>query len=283
MQDPDESLNAENIKRNLATCYVGQNVVCFASTDSTNRVAKELARNGAAEGTLVIADSQTGGRGRLNRQWLAPAGSSLLMSVIFRPQLTPLQTMRVTMVCSLAIAEAIEELTALRVQLKWPNDIVIGGRKLAGILCELGLQANQLDFVVVGMGVNVNLDFQDELQQYPADNAPDTAQASLRSLPARSTSLSQELGQPLARLHLLHTLLPRIERRYDRLKAGWIPNDEWKQRLETLHHVVTVTSDQQHITGQAEDVDADGALLLRLPDGSVTRILAGDVTLRTSV
>lgn len=283
MQDPDESLNAENIKRNLATCYVGQNVVCFASTDSTNRVAKELARNGAAEGTLVIADSQTGGRGRLNRQWLAPAGSSLLMSVIFRPQLTPLQTMRVTMVCSLAIADAIEELTALRVQLKWPNDIVIGGRKLAGILCELGLQANQLDFVVVGMGVNVNLDFQDELQQYPADNAPDTAQASLRSLPARSTSLSQELGQPLARLHLLRTLLPRIERRYDRLKAGWVPNDEWKQRLETLHRVVTVTNDQQRITGQAEDVDADGALLLRLPDGSVTRILAGDVTLRTSV
>ncbi len=283
MQDPGESLNAENIKRNLATCYVGQNVVCFASTDSTNRVAKELARNGAAEGTLVIADSQTGGRGRLNRQWLAPAGSSLLMSVIFRPQLTPLQTMRVTMVCSLAIADAIEDLTALRVQLKWPNDIVIGGRKLAGILCELGLQANQLDFVVVGMGVNVNLDFQDELQQYPADNAPDTAQASLRSLPARSTSLSQELGQPLARLHLLRTLLPRIERRYDRLKAGWVPNDEWKQRLETLHRVVTVTNDQQRITGQAEDVDADGALLLRLPDGSVTRILAGDVTLRTSV
>ncbi len=283
MQDPGESLNAENIKRNLATCYVGQNVVCFASTDSTNRVAKELARNGAAEGTLVIADSQTGGRGRLNRQWLAPAGSSLLMSLVFRPRLTPLQTARVTMVCSLAIADAIEELTALRVQLKWPNDVVIGGRKLAGILCELGLQANQLDFVVVGMGVNVNLDFQDELQQYPADNAPDTAQASLRSLPARSTSLSQELGQPLARLHLLHTLLPRIERRYDRLKAGWIPNDEWKQRLETLHRVVTVSSDQQRITGQAEDVDADGALLLRLPDGSVTRILAGDVTLRTSV
>lgn len=205
------------------------------------------------------------------------------MSIVLRPPLTPLQTARATMICSLAIADTIEEMTSLRVQIKWPNDIVIGGRKAGGILSEMSLRASQLEFVIVGIGLNVNLDFRDQLRQYPADVAPDTSHASLRTLSTRSTSLSLELGHPVSRLGLLQALLLRLENRYDSLKSGLVPNNEWKQRLETIGRMVTVTGDARPISGRAEDVDEDGALILRLPDGRLTRILAGDVTLRTSV
>ena len=153
--------NVGNICSNLRTKFIGRNVSYFESVDSTNRVAKEMAKDGAPEGTLVIADSQTAGRGRLNRQWLAPPGSGLLMSLIFRPQLAPAQAARVTMISSLAVVDSIEHTTPLRAQVKWPNDIVIRGRKAGGILTELGLNKQLLDFVVVGIGLNVNVDFED--------------------------------------------------------------------------------------------------------------------------
>jgi BirA family biotin operon repressor/biotin-[acetyl-CoA-carboxylase] ligase len=278
----DERLSQGGITGGLLTRFMGQNVVYFESVDSTNTVAKDLARRGAPEGTLVIADRQTGGRGRLGRQWLAPAGSSLLMSFVFRPQLPPLQAARVTMICSLAVADAIEDLTPLNVQLKWPNDIIITNRKAGGILTELGLSNEGLDFVVVGIGLNVNVSFEDDQAEHRADAAPDTAQSSLRALIARSTSLSQELGHEVSRLVMLRRLLVAIEDRYEALGRGLLPLDEWRQRLETLGRRVTVSTPGEVITGWAEGVDADGALLLRLPDGHQSRILAGDVTLRST-
>ncbi len=278
----EDALSVENIRRNLRTKIIGRNVSYFESIDSTNRVAKELAQDGAPEGTLVIADSQTAGRGRLNRQWLAPPGSSLLMSLIFRPQLAPAQATRITMICSLGMVDAIERTTPLWVQIKWPNDIVIKGRKAGGILTELGLKKEQLDFVIVGIGLNVNVDFEDRLPQYPPDMAPDTSRASLNVLASQSTSLSTEAVRHIPRLALLHNLLVAIEKRYQALQAGLTPNEEWSQRLETLNRPVTVTTTDQIITGQTEGVDTDGALIVRLADGSRTRFLAGDVTLRTT-
>ena len=281
MTDVSDHLTEYNIRMSLNTRFVGQNVTYFKSVDSTNRVAKELAQNGAAEGSLVIAGSQSHGRGRLGRQWLSPPDTSLLMSVIFQPDLTPLQAARVTMVCSLAVVDAIEETTSLIVRIKWPNDIMVKGRKLGGILAELGLSQGKLSFVVVGLGLNVNVSFDDQSAEYPVDAAPNTAQASLRSLADRSTSLSQELGRNVPRLTLLSKLLTSIEKRYEALRAGHIPNPEWGERLETLGQRITVTTGTEVVVGRAEGVDENGALLLRLDNGAQTRILVGDVTLRS--
>lgn len=278
----EDKLSIETIRRNLPTGFVGQRVIYYETIDSTNRVAKELARGGAPEGTLVIAEAQTGGRGRLKRQWLSPPGSSLLVSLLFRPKLAPLQAARVTMLCSLAIADAIEQTTPLQARLKWPNDILVQGKKAGGILTELGVHKDRLDFVVVGIGLNVNIAFQDESPVFALDAAPDTSQASLSALADRSTSLLAATGQKVPRLPLLQRFLAQAEVRYLALQAGWRPNDEWSERLATLGQEVAITTPDEVIAGLAEGVDADGALLVRQAGGKLVRIIAGDVTLRTT-
>ncbi len=256
-------LSAESIKRGLGTEFIGQSVVYHRSLGSTNDLLKELATQGAPEGTLVIADEQTAGRVRLGRKWLAPPGTSLLMSLLFRPDLAPHQAQRLTMICSLAIADAIEGLTGLSVDLKWPNDIFIRAKKAGGILTELGMTGGNLSYVVVGMGLNVNVDF--------------SALPELRNM---ATSLYQELGREVSRLQLLWPILEGIEARYKSLRRGESPHEEWAARLITLACQVQVTTPQEVLVGWAEGVDADGALILRTHNGQRRRILAGDVTLR---
>ncbi len=256
-------LSAESIKRGLGTEFIGQSVVYHRSLGSTNDLLKELATQGAPEGTLVIADEQTAGRGRLGRKWLAPPGTSLLMSLLFRPHLASNQAQQLTMICSLAIADAIERLTDLSVDLKWPNDIFIRGKKVGGILTESGAIGELLDYIVVGIGLNVNVDF-----------------STLPELRNMATSLYRELGREVSRLELLWAILEGIEARYKSLRKGKSPHEEWAARLITLACQVQVTTPQEVLVGWAEGVDADGALILRTPDGRRKRILAGDVTLR---
>lgn len=258
-------LSAESIKKGLKTDLIGQSIVYYSSVGSTNEVLKELAVQGAPEGTLVIADQQTAGRGRLGRKWLAPPGASLLLSLLFCPDLAPDQAQRLTMICSLAIADAIEGLTGLSVGLKWPNDIFIRGKKAGGILTESGTTGGHLNYVVVGMGLNVNL-----------------AVSTLPELRDLATSLSQELGREVSRLELLWKTLEGIEARYNSLMRGDSPHEEWAARLINLGRQVQVTTAQGALVGWAEGVDANGALILRTPDGHRLRILAGDVTLRGS-
>ena len=259
-------LSAESIKRGLKTDLIGRSIVYYSSVGSTNEVLKELAAQGAPEGMLVIADQQTAGRGRLGRKWLAPSGASLLLSLLFRPDLAPSQAPRLTMLCSLAIADAIEGLTGLPAGLKWPNDIFIRGKKAGGILTESGTTGERLDYVVVGTGLNVNL-----------------AVSTLPELRGVATSLSQELGQEVSRLELLWKILEGIETRYNSLRRGDSPHQEWAARLINLGRQVQVTTPQGVLVGWAEGVDSDGALILRLPDGQRKRILAGDVTLHCTV
>jgi BirA family biotin operon repressor/biotin-[acetyl-CoA-carboxylase] ligase len=256
-------LSAASITAGLKTKLIGQSIVYCSSVGSTNEVLKELAAQGAPEGTLVIADEQTAGKGRLGRKWLAPPGTSLLLSLLFRPDLAPNQAPRLTMICSLAIADAIEGLTGLPVGLKWPNDIFIRGKKAGGILTEAGTTGGRLDYVVVGMGLNVNL-----------------AISALPELRGMATSLSQELGQEVSRLELLWRILEGIETRYKSLRRGESPHGEWAARLINLGRQVQVTTPHGVLAGWAEGVDADGALVLRTPDGQRERVLAGDVTLR---
>jgi BirA family biotin operon repressor/biotin-[acetyl-CoA-carboxylase] ligase len=259
-----ERLTVAAIRAGLSTRVFGQVVVCLAEIGSTNREARRMADEGAPEGTLVIADYQSAGRGRLDRRWVAPPGSSLLMSVILRPALQAHQLQRLTMIAGLAVADAVEAVTGLVVGLKWPNDILYGGAKLGGILTDTGLGGKLVDYAVVGIGLNVNLD---------PSHLPDRLQ-----MPA--TSLSHVLGRAVARLQLVWAFLGALESRYLALKAGHSPYAEWADRLATLGQRVTVGGGGTLVQGVAEGVDRDGALLVRLTDGRLERVIAGDVTLR---
>jgi len=258
-----DTLTREAIWAVYTPRLLGREMEIYAEIDSTNTRAVALAQRGAPEGILVLADHQTQGRGRLGRQWFAPPGSSLLFSLLFRPPLMVSQAQRVAMVCAVAAVEAIAEVTGLTAQIKWPNDILLEGGKLGGMLTELGGHGAALDYAVVGMGLNVNLDL-----------------ASLPPVMTPPASLSAALGRKVPRAVLLATFLRRAEALYEALKGGWSPHEAWREHLATLGQRVAVGTPEEVIEGLAEDVDADGALLVRTDEGSLRRILAGDVTLR---
>lgn len=259
-----DELSPGRIKEGLGTRFVGQNVVYYPSIGSTNEIAKALAAQRAPEGTLVIAEKQTAGKGRLGRRWLAPAGTSLLLSLLFYPDLASHQAMRLTMLCALAAVEGIRAVTGLSPRLKWPNDILIRDKKAGGILTEAGVTGKRVDYVVVGLGLNVNF-----------------APSQMGELAATATSLSEALGREVPRVSLLRAILEGIEERIQRLQVGWSPHEEWAAHLVTLGQEVRVATPWGAEEGLAEAVDEDGALLLRRHDGSLARMATGDVTLRT--
>jgi BirA family transcriptional regulator, biotin operon repressor / biotin---[acetyl-CoA-carboxylase] ligase len=267
-------ISAETVRAALTTHHIGRTVYYWPSVGSTNDELRQLAEAGAPEGTLAIADEQAAGRGRLDRRWLAPARSSLLMSLLFRPaSLDAAQAQQLTMLCSLAAADAVAVVTGLRPTLKWPNDLVLYGRKLAGLLTDLGFSDNndpRLAWAVVGMGLNVNVDFAGMCR----------SRSDWADLATTAISLSAALGQPVSRLALLVRFLSEVETRYQALLAGKSPLPEWAAHLATLGHSVTASAPHGIYHGRAEEVDETGALWLRLADGRRVRILAGDVTLR---
>jgi len=261
----------DDIQHNLNTRTFGQTIVYYDQIGSTNTELKQLAGVGAPEGTLVIADEQLAGRGRFERRWLAPPGSSLLTSLLFRPTfLPPNRTQYITMLCALAAVDAIAAETGVSVGLKWPNDLLHDGRKLAGLLTELGFTGERLDWVVVGLGLNINVDF----SAFAASGSNGYA-----SLSKTATSLQMITGEHVPRLPLLQTYLQAVERRYEALKRGETPYKAWAEKLTMLEQPVTVTTGETTFSGVAERVDEEGALLVRLPDGRLERVLAGDVTL----
>ena len=255
----EADLSAEAIQAGLETQALGRRLFYYECVDSTQSVARILARQGADEGTCVVADEQTAGRGRLNRRWLAPRGTCLLFTVLLRPPLEPNRLNGLTMVCGLAVRRAIRELTGLPAQLKWPNDILLSHRKAGGILTEASLQGDKVEFALCGIGLNVNL---------PAAELPRELQA---------TSVMQELGVRFPRATLLRRILACIESDYTSLCHGAWPLDEWSRSLETIGTQVCLNTGQGQFQGLAESVDAEGALLVRLADGSLRRVLVADI------
>jgi BirA family biotin operon repressor/biotin-[acetyl-CoA-carboxylase] ligase len=245
----------------LTTKLIGRPFYYHPVVGSTMDEARRLAQAGVPEGTVVLADEQVAGRGRLQRRWWAPAGSSLLLSLVLRPLLGPRHAQRLTMICSLAVCDAIAQVSGLRAMIKWPNDVLLGGRKVCGILTELDLVGDELRYAIVGIGINVNVDF---------TTAP--------PLMSPATSLSMETGRAIPRLDLLVALLSGIEKRYLALRDGRSWHQEWADRMATLGQHVRVSSGSEQWHGLAVGVDEDGALLLQLEDGSTRRVLAGDVT-----
>lgn len=255
-----ERLTTDSIQSGLRTTFVGRKAICLDSVGSTSDVARRLAQRGDPEGTLVIAEEQTAGRGRQGRSWIAPSGSGLLLSLVFRPSLAPAELPQLLMASSLAVAQAIEDATGLPVRLKWPNDILLEGKKAGGILIEASLSGDELDYAVVGIGLNVNLD---------AAQIPEIA--------GSATSLSTELGRRVPRLQVLQSLLQSMEEEYLRLQSGESPHSRWAARLAQLGQALVVNTPWGREEGRLDRVGEDGTLFLRREDGTEVRITVGDV------
>jgi len=269
---PSDRLNTQRIEEVVKRSEYWQQLTYLEHTGSTNDVAKDLASQEAPEGTIVVSEEQTAGRGRMDRRWVAPLKSSILCSILFRPNLSAGQAHRLTMLCSMAAADAVERVAELHVLIKWPNDLIVTSldtrgryeawRKLGGILTETGMTGDRLEFVVVGIGINVNV---------PPDLLP--------RLAPDATSVLAETGREFDRSALLGAVLEGVELRYGRLKSGQSPREEWAARLATLGQRIAVATARGILEGVAETVDEDGALVLRTDDGVRHRLMTGDVTL----
>ena len=255
-----------------------------AAISSTNDRARELAQFGTPEIALIYADEQTAGRGRQTRSWYTPPGTALAFSLLTRPAISAQHAMRLTMLAGLAVVEGIEWATDLRLDLKWPNDVVtmIGDqnstspgqppvtRKIGGILTECAFQGETIDYAVIGIGLNVNVDFSQQIE--------------LREI---ATSLRQLAGREIDRWAVLKAVVAAWLDRYEWLGEEPAPGDAhadrlreaWAARLINLRKNIRVNLNDQSVEGYAEGVDDDGALLLRTADGRVQRLLSGDVTL----
>lgn len=256
----ESDLSQDAILQRLTTQFVGRNLLYYPITSSTMDVARKAAREGASEGTTVVAEEQTEGRARLGRSWINPRGV-IAISIILRPEMS--QLLRLTMIASLATSRAIERATGLKSTIKWPNDVLINSKKVSGILTESALRGQSVDWAVIGIGINVNFD----PKAFP-------------EIAGIATSLSNELGKEVSQLDVLLSLLGEIELFYLALRRGEPIHEEWQNRLETLGKVVQVKSGNDVEVGYAESVDSDGSLLLRRPDGSLARFITGEVTLR---
>jgi len=256
----EDTLSPVLITNNLATRFIGQKVIYHPRLTSTMALARQAARQGAAEGTVVVADEQTAGKGRLKRLWLSPRGS-LALSIILYPDMSYLPYLM--MLASLAVVHSIKAITGLKAQLKWPNDVLIDDKKVCGILIESDLRGNTVAYAIIGIGINTNF----RLTDFP------------EILP-HATSLADKLGKEISRVAVIRHLLVETERLYLALPDGDPIYREWRDRLVTLGRKVQVKSGETFLKGIAESVARDGSLLLRHSNGSSTKIVAGDVTLR---
>lgn len=228
------------------------NIRRFSVVRSTMDVCRDYAAQGAREGLVVVADAQTGGRGRAGRTWYSPPGQSLYLSILLRPNLPVQRIGWLTMLGALAVVDTISQLTAVataQVNLKWPNDILLNGRKVAGVLVESSFTGDRLDYAVLGIGLNVNTGF---------DDAPEEVKA-------RAISLHQVLGQEVDREIVLAQLLAALGARYGRLPAS--PLADYVHHLDTLGRRVCVQAGDALVEGDAVRVEDDGALVVMTPDG----------------
>ena len=266
--EPDNLLADDLLARIGPGKIIGRDIRVFQETASTNDVVEKLARDGAPEGVAVFAESQTRGRGRLGRQWVSPGHQGLWFSVLLRPAIHPLEATRLTVISATAVRRAIQAVTGLDARIKWPNDILLNGKKTAGILTEMSAEPDCVRHITLGIGVNLN--------QTATDFPPE--------LRAIATSLRIESGRAQSRPELAAAILQELDADYTRLRAGKFPAiaDEWEAHCLTLGKQVTVQMGDRRFGGRAEALDDDGALLLRTEHGHLERIIGGDVTLDKS-
>jgi len=255
----------EEIGSRLTTKIFGQRIHYLPSVSSTNTDAKRLATDGCPEGLIVVAEEQIGGRGRLSRGWFSPFGKGIWLSLVLRPPFSPQEAPKCTMLAAVAVNKAIRRVTGVACGIKWPNDILCDDKKLVGILTEMTAEMDAINYVVIGMGINVNV--------AAADFPPD--------LQASATSLAIAAGHPWSRLELLTAILEEIEKIYQlTIERGFAPVlDEWRAESVTLGRMVDVFGVGRKFSGVAIDIADDGALLVETESG-LERVVAGDVSIR---
>jgi BirA family biotin operon repressor/biotin-[acetyl-CoA-carboxylase] ligase len=258
---PDKLLPAE-VLADLQTRFFTGPLYHFDILDSTNDLAKDMAAQGAPEGALVVAEAQTGGRGRLGREWDSPSEVGLYVSLVLRPMLPPMELPQITLTTAVAVVRAVLRVAKVAPGIKWPNDLLLHGKKLGGVLTEMETESDRIRHVVVGLGLNVNN------PEFPP------------SLSGTATSLSLALGGRFSRVELLRAWLEEFDLLYGRFlnqEFGEIL-EEWKRFAVTLGQVVTVRQGPREISGLALDVAPDGALLLQTAGGEVVRVASGEIT-----
>ncbi|MGA1237998.1 MAG: biotin--[acetyl-CoA-carboxylase] ligase [Limisphaerales bacterium] len=260
-----DALHADDLMARMGEgALVGRRVQVYESTASTNDLVERLGRDGAEEGVVVFAEAQTRGRGRLGRVWSSPSRQGLWFSVLLRPAIRPEAVTRLIVMAAVALRKGVERFAGVLPGIKWPNDLLIGGRKFAGILTEMSAEPDRVRYVVVGIGVDVN---QGEVE--------------LAGMRGFATSLRLETGRMWDRAGLAVSILGELDRNYARLEAGRFGElaEEWEAGCITLGQAVSVRVGGRVCCGRAESLDPEGALLVRTEHGHLERVTGGDLTM----
>lgn len=265
-----EKLLPWEVNESLKTEYIGREIHHFDVIDSTQDLAIRMAERDAPEGSTVIAEKQKKGRGRIGREWSAPEGG-IWLSIILRPKIATAESTILPLASALAVCNAIREVCKVDAKLKWSNDITIKGKKVAGILVEMSCEADRINYVVIGIGVNANVNVRRIESKIKGTSGYYGV-----------TSLMKETGKEVDRKALLKKILAELERVYDELESEGSETivQAWKNNSATIGSTVTVALNEMCFEGKAIDIDYDGALLIKLPDGDIKRIVAGDVYVR---
>ncbi|MFC1709046.1 biotin--[acetyl-CoA-carboxylase] ligase [Candidatus Omnitrophota bacterium] len=255
---PDRLLPTE-ISYGLNTKIIGKEIHYHEMITSTMDIAMDLGIKGCKEGVVVCAEGQYKGRGRLSRFWSSPKNRGVYLSIILRPEISPSESPKLTLISAVGVCQAIRSITKLDCFIKWPNDLILNNKKLGGILTEMSAEMDRVKFIIIGIGINVN-----------------TPHSLLIS---KSTSLREQLGERVSRIELTKQILRDIEKEYILFqKQGFGPIiKKWKELSTTLGHRVKVQFRKEHLEGQAIDIDTDGALLVKRDTGFVERVTAGDI------
>lgn len=265
METAGEKVKGEAYLPHKQIRMLGKEINIYREVSSTNSVAQLMARSGTPEGTIVLSRMQTSGMGRLRRRWVCPAGQGILMSMVLRPEISVQRVAQLTLLCGVVVAETIKKTTGCAAGIKWPNDIVINGKKVCGILAQSSFSKTTPEYVIMGVGINVNLD----THQLP----PDCRET--------STSLRMELGQNVSRWQVLRQFISSWEEHYQSFLQGGYSylRIKWIENNVTLDREVTINRGRGPVPGRAVDLSARGGLIVSLSDGSVEEFMAEDLSL----
>lgn len=282
----------------LETKYMGRTLVYFAETDSTNIQIKRLAEAGSPEGTLVVAESQTAGRGRRGRSWSSPPGSSIYMSYLLRPKIPPYHASMLTLLAGMACAKAVREETGLKAEIKWPNDLVLSGKKICGILTEMSTELEEVHYIFTGIGINVNqTEFPEEIRETATSLKLEKEREMAASLLGREEQemaalllgreKEREAGEEeqggFSRSSLIAACMKWFEHDYERFLLSGdfsLLKEEYESMLANLGREVVVFDAAGAYSGVCRGIDKMGRLLVELPDKEVKAVLSGEVSVR---